>query len=204
LEWISQNREAFFVIFGLIQIISIFKIGQHFMKNIIKFIFSILIPLNVFAQAENINSAKYHPAKEVFEKKHEVRAYRKYLKSQILIYKNKVLFNDLKYFEFNEQSSETTKLILTSGLLNPYEINGSQNLTISEITELPLLNPNAQTKRFSFWIYQAKTGNPLTNTVNPVEYYFELQNDNANKQTSFKEFVEGSKLTFLTFGTIII
>jgi len=174
------------------------------MKNVFKSIFTILVPLNIFAQTENINSGKYHPAKEVFENKYQVKEYQKYLKSQITIYKNKVLFNDLKYFEFNEESSETTKLILTSGLLNPYEINGSQNLTISIITELPLLNPNAQTKRFKFWIYHPKTDNPLTNRVNPDEYYFELQNDKANDQTSFKDFLEGSKLTFLTFGTIVI
>ena len=174
------------------------------MKIVIQTIFLILIPLNIFAQTENINTGKYHPAKKIFETKYQKKDYTKYLKSQIKIYDNKVVFNDLKYFEFSERSNEITKIILTSGLLNPYEINGSQNLTISIITELPLLNPNAQTKRFKFWIYPKQSKNALVNMINPSEYYFELQNENANEETSFQEFVNGAKLTFLTFGTIII
>jgi len=33
--------------------------------KIIKTIFAVLIPLSIFGQTENINSAKYHPAKKV-------------------------------------------------------------------------------------------------------------------------------------------
>jgi hypothetical protein len=40
------------------------------MKNIYKLIFILLIPLNIFAQSEDIDSDKYHPAIEVFESKY--------------------------------------------------------------------------------------------------------------------------------------
>ena len=57
-------------------------------KRIVKIIFSILIPLNFFGQIENINSWKYHPAKEIFETKYEKREYSKFQQHQIKIENN--------------------------------------------------------------------------------------------------------------------
>lgn len=164
----------------------------------------ILIPLNIFSQAENINSGKYYPAKEVFENNYKKMTFQKFHPSQIKIYNNKVTFNLVKSFEFSEKSNNVTKLILCSGLLDPYQINGSNNLKISIIDELPLLNPNPQTKRFKFWIWYSASENPLLNVANPHEYYFELQNKNADEKTSMEDFIKSAELTFLTFGTIII
>jgi len=174
------------------------------MKVLIKIIFAILFPLNVFGQTEDINAGKYHPAKEIFETKYEKKEYHKFLKSQIIIEENKVILSTTKSIEFSENSDSKTKLILMNGLLDPYEINRSYKLRISSITELPLLNPNPQTKRFKFWIFYKEDKNALVNSINPHEYYFELQNENSNEKTSFEDFVNGAKLTFLKLGGIII
>ena len=174
------------------------------MKTTIQIIFLILIPLNIFAQTENINSGKYHPAKEIFEKHYEKSEYPKFAKSQIKVEKNKVILSDIKSIEFNENSDEKTKLILKSGLLDPYLINGSYNLKIGWIDELTLLNPNPQTKRFKFWIFYSGNKNPLLNSVNPHEYYIELYNENANENSNFENFVKDAKLTFLKYGGITI
>ncbi len=173
------------------------------MKTVIQIIV-FLISLNIFGQNENINSGKYHPAKEVFEKQYKRMTFQKFLPSQIKRTENKVTFNLIKSFEFSNKSSDLTKLVLTSGLLDPYEINGSYNLQISIIDELILLNPNPQTKRFKFWIWYSASENSLLNVANPHEYYFELQNENADEKTKIEDFIKGAELTFLTFGTIII
>jgi len=180
------------------------------MRTVIKIIFTLLISFNIFGQTENINSGKYHPAKEVFESKYKKKEYSKFATNQIKIENNKVILDNLKFIEFDEKSDTKTRLILSNGYLDPYKINGSMNLKILKIDELPLLNPNPQTKRFKFWIFPIQNQNSselekkLSNRVNPSEYYFELQNKYADENTSFEDFIKNAKLTFLIFGTIII
>ena len=178
-------------------------IRRHFMKTLYKIIFVIFFPLNIFGQNENLSSGKYYIPKMVFDAKYQKMEFSHFPKSQIKIVENKFYFND-KSFELTEENDDVTKLILTSGLLNPNEINRGQNLKISIFTELPLLNPNPQTKRFKFWIYPNQDKNALVNMINPSEYYFELQNENAAEKTTIQDFINGAKLTFLTFGTIIL
>jgi hypothetical protein len=182
------------------------------MRTVIKIIFTILIPLNIFGQTENINSGKYHPAKEVFESKYQKEEYSKFASNKIKIENNKIILDNLKFIEFDEKSDTKTKLILSNGFLDPYKINGSINLKISKIDELSLLNPNPQTKRFKFWIFpiqnqkvnSSELEKMLSNRINPSEYYFELQNKFADENTSFEDFIKGANLIFLIFGTIII
>ena len=173
------------------------------MKTVITIIFLILIPLKIFGQTENLDNGKYNIPKMVFDKKYQKMEFSHFPKSQIKVINNKFYFND-KSFELWDKKDDLTKLILTSGLLNPNEINRGQNIKISIFTELPLLNPNPQTKRFKFWIYPNHDKNALVNMINPSEYYFELENENATEQTTIEDFVNGAKLTFLTFGTIIL
>lgn len=181
------------------------------MKTVIQTILLILIPFNIFAQSENINSGKYHPAKEMFKKKYKKTDYSKFTESQIKIEANKVILNNTKTIEFTEKLDYKYKLIIQNGLLDPYEINKSSYLKLASFDELILLNPNSQTKRFKFWIFPTKTNSNLTDfekllssRVNPDEYYFELTNENANENTNYEDFIKGAKLTFLIFGTIII
>lgn len=169
-----------------------------------RFLILIIFPLNIFGQTENINSGKYHPAKEVFEKEYKKQEYAKPSKKQIRVENNTVFLGEIKSIEFSEESNETTKLILSNGLLDPYVINGSFKLKISHIDELNLLNPNSTTKRYKFWNFYFNTGNPLTDSVNPHEYYFELQNKMAYENTLNADFINGANLTFLKYGGIII
>ena len=152
------------------------------MNTFIKILLLLLIPLNTFGQKKHV----------------------KFPKSQIKVENNKVILNNLKSIEFSTNSDSLTKLILSNGLLDPYEINGSYNLKISTITEIAELNPNSKTKKFYFWIFYSGNENPLLNSVNPHEYYFELQNENATTNTSIENFIEGAKLTLLKDNGIIL
>ena len=44
----------------------------------------------------------------------------------------------------------------------------------------------------------------MVGLANPNEYYFELQNEDADENRTNEDFINGAKLTFLKFGTIII
>ncbi|WP_417431573.1 hypothetical protein [Halpernia sp.] len=166
--------------------------------------FLVFFSINVFSQTDSLNTGKYYTAKQVFDKDYKIQKFSKISKSQIKVENNKVIFSGLKSIEYAKNSDIKTKLILESGLLNPSYINQNYNIKISFLEELPLLNPNLQTKRFRFWISNYGNKNPLLNSVNPTEYYFELQNDIATDRTSFEDFVKGGKLTFLKYGGIIL
>ena len=181
------------------------------MKTVIQTLFALLFSVNIFAQTENIDSGKYHPAKEIFESKYKKETYHKFSKSQIKVESNKVVFNNTKTIEFAEKLPQKFKLILENGLLDPYTINQRSYLKLTGFDELTLLNPNPQTRRFKFWIFPTKNNSTetdfeklLSSRINPDEYYFELTNNNADENTTDKEFIEGAELTFLIFGTIII
>lgn len=163
------------------------------------------------AQTENINSGKYHPAKEHFETIYKQQEHSKYLRSQVKLEKAKAIINVVNILEFPENVGEKFKLIFGSGLLYPMAINGTPHVKIAAINELPLLNINPQTKRFSFWMFgqdeflgKSVLLGLLENRVNPTEYYFELYNENADEMTSFEEFIDGAKLTYIQSGGIII
>lgn len=78
-----------------------------------------------------------------------------------------------------------------------YNLIRNDSLSICCFEQLEKLNPNAQTRRFKFWVFRI-------DVVNPTEYYLELQNDKATKATTLKEFLESSVMTFYYKGTLII
>lgn len=180
--------------------------------NLIRVLILILIPLNIFAQTKNIESGKLHPTKETFEKKSEKPEYPKFSKSQIIIEENKVTVNVMKSIEFPKELDRKYKIILENGFLDPFEINGNYTLKICCFEEIISPNQNPQIKRFTFWIFPAQNQNPnasnfekmLTNRINPDEYYFELQNENATENMSYEDFVKNAKLIFLKHTGIII
>lgn len=181
------------------------------MKNLFTILSTVFFIINGNAQTEDINNGKYHPAKEHFETKYKKQEYPKYLKSQVKLEKDKVVIDVVKTIEFSKRLDEKFKLIFENGLLDPMRINGSPVLAMASMDELPLLSTNPQTKRFKFWIFPNNKNIQkdsveyiLRGRANPDEYYFELQNENADEHTSFKEFVEGAKLTYLAYGGIII
>lgn len=178
------------------------------MKKILTILFIIICIVKTQAQKENIESGKYYSAKEHFEKEYVKTEYPKYLRSQIKIEKDKIIIDVVKSVIFPESLDRKFKLIFEKGLLDPTLVKGSPVLEISGMDELELLNLNPKMKRFKFWVFQKGeflvNGSILKGRVNPDEYYFEIQNVNANENTTFEEFVEGAKLTYLAFGTIVL
>ena len=66
------------------------------MKKIFLIFAMFLCMSTISAQEENINSGKYHPAKEHFETEYQPHDYFKFSKSQIQIDGNKVVLDKLK------------------------------------------------------------------------------------------------------------
>jgi len=78
-----------------------------------------------------------------------------------------------------------------------YNAVRNDSVSICCVEELPRLNPNAQTKRFKFWVTRIGMSNP-------IEYYLELHNNKATINTTLKEFIEGAFMSFYYKGTVII
>lgn len=179
------------------------------MKKLIFIFVSFLFLSKISAQNENINSGKYNGAKQHFETLYQEQKYYQFSESQIQVDNNKVILNKLQSIIYPKDIDKKLKLIFESGLLEPMQIIKNPHLVISGIDELPLLNPNYQTKRFSFIVFKKELGiedNDLTKTLigkaNPYIYYFEIQNKKADENTSFEDFVKDASLTYLGHGGI--
>tara|TARA_R110002033_G_scaffold170514_1_gene213207 strand:+ start:147 stop:797 length:651 start_codon:yes stop_codon:yes gene_type:complete len=169
-------------------------------------------------------------AQEFFKTKYEKQFYEKFSNDITEIAINEIeeideiqLFYDNKSFKIYE-IDKSLKLIFIKGLLYPqlfsgfsteprksekeldslsvservfYEMSRGDNLTISNLEELEFLSDSPKVKRFRCWLMFPKT-------VNPRVYLFELTNENADKNTELKEFLENSELTFLKVSNILI
>lgn len=78
-----------------------------------------------------------------------------------------------------------------------YNLTRNDSLAICCFEQLDKLNPNAQTKRFKFWVIRI-------GIANPTEYYIELYNDKAIQSTTLRDFLANSIMTFYYRGTLII
>jgi hypothetical protein len=192
------------------------------MKKILYVVILLFSIGNIFCQTENLNQGKYRFAKRVFEKEYLKTAYEKF-DGKIIIVNDFTIKYDEKTLNIPNLEEEY-KLIFTKGIFYPnivmgneiaeiktkaeidkmtkdekifYNMTRTDSLTIGAFDELPLLNPNVKTKRFLIWIFR-------NGEMNPTEWYFELQNANATKETELKEFIKKAKLTFCKSGTIII
>jgi hypothetical protein len=96
-------------------------------------------------------------------------------------------------------SNNFLNAIFTKGILYPELVHGIRFdlLNISDVTEIRSPHNNKQYKWFTFWLYRP-------GMANPTSYYFELENKQATEQTDMRTFIEGSRLTFFSFGTIIL
>ena len=170
------------------------------MKVIFKILFVLLIPINLIGQ--KIEPEKYDL--KIFEKIEYRNDYIKFPKSQIRILGNSILINDTIKIRFAKDLVHEYKIIIENGFLSPAITNKVNNSEYCCFDELKSIHPDYKTKRFKFWIYYPKTNNPLTNRINPDEYYFELQNEKGNAKTEYDEFIKGARLTFIKFNTIVI
>lgn len=191
-----------------------------FMKTIIIYILIGFSSFQCLAQTDN--EVKYQFAKKVFNSK-------EYVKKNFDRFSGRIDSIDSNTFRLGEKilkietgNNELRKLI-EIGVFNADEIFGkettkktkteldslSQNqkvffnltrndsLAICCFESLEKLNPNPQTKRFKFWVMRI-------GVANPTEYYIELYNDKATRETELDEFIENSKMTFYYKGTLII
>lgn len=78
-----------------------------------------------------------------------------------------------------------------------YNLNRNDSLAICCFEWLDKLNPNPQTKRFKLWVIRI-------GIANPTEYYLELYNDKATVETTLRDFIDNSIMTFYYRGTLII
>lgn len=179
------------------------------MKNFTIIVIAVLFSLKAHSQTENINTAKYHPAKEIFETKYDRILYAKIPGNQINVFDDSVVIQSITV-EIKNDTDVTLKRILINGLLHPNQFYGIPCC----LSELKLLNPNPQTKRFKFWTFPKKIEITeenknsldviLSNRINPDEYYFELYNENASEDTNLEEFIDNATLTFFAYGGGII
>ncbi|PSG90905.1 hypothetical protein [Aurantibacter aestuarii] len=119
-------------------------------------------------------------------------------KSLKLIFKKGLLYPQL-FSGFSTEPRKSDKELDSHSVSERvfYEMSRGDNLTISNLEELEFLSDSPKVKRFRFWLM-------FPQTVNPRVYLFELTNENADKNTELKEFLENSELTFLKVSNILI
>src|SRR5690554_737617 len=101
----------------------------------------------LFAQV-NDNPTYYNPLKKVFDARDGNLKYSKITKEKIQLFENKAIIDGIE-IEFLEPLSDVFIQILENGLFVPTEIRGN----LCCLQELSQINPNPQTKRFSFWTF---------------------------------------------------
>ena len=192
---------------------------MSFMKTILTLLFVICFS-NIFGQSSEANN--YYLPSLIFKSKlYKAHTYPRFAGEIKKVGNSYYKFGDKKL----KISLEDTALwvIFQKGIFNPDIVFGSEtthkeqaeldtlsqnqrtfynlirndSLYICCFEQLEILNPNARTKRFKFWVFRI-------GVVNPTEYYLELQNDKATPTTSLKDFLEGSIMTFYYKGTLII
>ena len=191
-----------------------------FMKTLIINIFIVFSFFNCIGQTDN--ETKYQFAKSVFNSK-------EYLKGNYDRFSGRIDSIDTNTFRLGEKilkietGNNVLRKLIEIGVFNADEIFGkettkktkaeldslSQNqrvffnltrndtLAICCFESLEKLNPNPQTKRFKFWVMRI-------GVANPTEYYIELYNEKAKKETELDEFIKNSKMSFYYKGTLII
>ena len=101
---------------------------------------------------------------------------------------------------FGKETTKKPKAELDSLSQNQrvfFNLTRNDTLAICCFESLDKLNPNPQTKRFKFWVMRI-------GVANPTEYYIELYNEKAKKETELDEFIKNSKMSFYYKGTLII
>lgn len=108
---------------------------------------------------------------------------------------NIIYFDKNSSIAISDTNSELFQ-IFTKGIFYP-ELLGMENISISAFIELKFLNISPNFRRFRFWLW-------YPNEMNPQVFLFELQNDKAIQNTTLSDFIEGSNVTFIKSGWIIL
>jgi len=78
-----------------------------------------------------------------------------------------------------------------------YKMLRNDSLKISDFEEVKFLSKSPKVKRFRFL-------NFTSGFANPIVYFIELTNENANEMTDLKTFIKNAKLTFVKDGWLMI
>ncbi|WP_375238529.1 hypothetical protein [Aurantibacter sp.] len=108
--------------------------------------------------------------------------------SIVSFYTSKINFED----DFLNIQSQNLKynLVFTKGLIFPDIITKRNDKNIISISELSCLSKSYKVKRFSLMV-------SYINFANPELYVFELVNNSATVSSTWIDFVENAKLTYL-------
>lgn len=186
------------------------------MKLKLSFIFCLILSAFVLGQKKDDLSAKDKQAVEHFKTEYKKKNYKKF-EGKIVPAGNQILFDDKLIL--TDKSDKMTTSVLLQALIYPQLLTDYQmqkfldettdrtqkrflklqkdpkasfdvNNVMIKISELPFLNVNEKVKRF-------KLTTRNRNLPNSINYFFELTNSKALKNTSFEDFVKDAKLTYL-------
>ena len=173
------------------------------MKTPLLTIFLTILSLNLFSQI-HITSDSEKNAIEFFDKFYNQRKFEKKVK-KVRLKNNQIIYvvDGIKFkVNFPENLEEKYIEILKSKLINPMDFYLGSEFKILHLEELKFEGLNPKIRRFRIWALPKLTNNPLTNRINPSEFYFELQSN--NDFMNITEYLKNANLTFFQFATIII
>ncbi|SIS61719.1 hypothetical protein SAMN05421789_103236 [Kaistella chaponensis] len=176
---------------------------RHFMKTPLLTLFLTILSLNLFSQI-HITSDSEKNAIEFFDKFYKERKFEKKVK-KVRQKNNQIIYvvDGIKFkVNITEILEEKYIEILKSKLINPMDFYLGTEFKILHLEELKFEGLNPKTRRFRVWVLPKLTNNPLTNRINPSEFYFELQS--KNDFINLTEYLKNANLTFFQFATIVI
>jgi hypothetical protein len=132
-----------------------------------------------------------HWAEKLFKKEYKKQRHETFKGKVVKLDETTFQFDDIKLEVVNTPSDYL--LIFEKGIFSPW----TNGLTISDLEELSSLSTSPTIKRFRFSL--------ITNGFsNPTAYFIELTNKKATKATDVRSFIEGSRMTFLKQGWVMI
>ncbi|MDY3530255.1 hypothetical protein PG593_10770 [Riemerella anatipestifer] len=162
-----------------------------------------IFSLNLFSQIHKTSDSDKN-AIQFFDNFYKQRTFEKKVKKvrqknhQIIYVVDGIKFK----VNFPEDLEEKYIEILKSKLINPMDFYLGTEFKILRLEELRFEGLNPKIRRFRVLALPKLTNNPLTNRINPSEFYFELQS--KKDFINAVEYLKNAKMTFFQFSTIVI
>ncbi len=151
---------------------------------------------------DNQGQQENYWAEKLFYEQYKKEYYQKYKGRVKVINSSVIKFDSLYLMLLNDPHPKVLTSILTQGLLFPtlftQYASANDTLKIDALEELKFLKLPPTKKRFRLWCYTSEF------VANPTVYLFELSNERASATSNLKTFIQGSSLTFLKSGWIIL
>jgi len=202
-------------------------------KTLINSVF-FLISVSAFAQRDSIKNKaekdirtqgeqEEYWAQQAFEKNDGTQIFERYKGSIYVLEENKIKYDDVVLNIYGV--SPSLRAIFEKGIFYPGLIAGNysgevlktrqkidsfpakqnnfdilfgiNNLSISYFDEIKSLSNSPKIKRFKIYLWRQGLANPSL-------YFLELTNNTATEETDIKTFINGAKITFFRFASILI